>query len=137
MLHDRPQHLGSLLNVGLMLIAAIGGNDLRRITGRSTSRQHASRLVLKCCRRWLGRDTVEACRSIGVNQLHRKGCLRASWIGIWQWTHEGERVGWIDLRAEHDWLNLTYRVRIGGGDWQDVAETVQIVCVPCKRQFIS
>ena len=24
-----------------------------------------------------GRDTVEACRSIDVNQLHRKGCLRA------------------------------------------------------------
>ena len=75
---------------------------------------------------------MEACRSIGVNQLHRKGCLRAGWIGIWQWTHEGERVGWIDLRAEQDRLNLTYRVSIGGGDWQDVAETVRIVRVPCR-----
>ncbi len=46
-----------------------------------------------------GRDTVEACRSIDVNQLHRKGRLRADWIGIWQWTHEGERVAWINRRA--------------------------------------
>jgi len=27
-----------------------------------------------------GRDTVEACRSINVNRLHREGCLRAGWM---------------------------------------------------------
>jgi hypothetical protein len=79
-----------------------------------------------------GRDTVEAGRSIDVNELHRSGCLRAGWSGIWQWTEEGERVAWINLRAEQDRLHLTYRVQFGGGEWQDVVEAVRIVRVPCR-----
>jgi len=79
-----------------------------------------------------GRNTVEASRSINVNKLHRAGCLHAGWVGGWQWTHEGEKVAWINLRAEHEWLHLTYRVRFGGGDWQDVAEVVRIVRVACR-----
>ena len=79
-----------------------------------------------------GRDTVEACRSIDVNRLHREGCLRAGWMGGWQWTRDGEKVASINLRAEADRLHLSYRVRIGGGEWEDVAETVRIVRVPCR-----
>ena len=79
-----------------------------------------------------GRTTVEACRSIDVNRLHRTGCLRAGWAGGWQWTRDGEKVASINLRAEHDRLHLSYRMRIGSGEWEDVAETVRIVCVPCR-----
>ena len=79
-----------------------------------------------------GRSTVEACRSIDVNRLHREGCLRSGWAGGWQWKHEGENAASINLRAEHDRLHLTYRVRIGGGEREDVAETVRIVRVPCR-----
>jgi hypothetical protein len=78
------------------------------------------------------RDNVEACRSIDVNQLHRAGCLRSGWIGGWQWTRDGERVASINLRAEYDRLHLSYRVRIGGGEWEDVAESVRIVRLPCR-----
>jgi hypothetical protein len=79
-----------------------------------------------------GRDTVEASRSLDVNRLHREGCLRAGWAGGWQWTHDGERVAWISLRIDADRVHLTYRVRIGGGDWEDVAETVRIVRIACR-----
>jgi hypothetical protein len=79
-----------------------------------------------------GRDTVEACRSIDVNRLHREGCLRAGWIGGWQWTRDGEKVASIKLRAEQDRLHLTYRFRVGGSEWEDVAETVRIVRVACR-----
>jgi hypothetical protein len=75
-----------------------------------------------------GRDTVEACRAIDVNRLHREGCLHAGWVGGWQWTRDGERVALIGLRAEADVLHLTYR----GGEREDVAETVRIVRVPCR-----
>jgi hypothetical protein len=79
-----------------------------------------------------GRNKMEACRSIDVNRLHREGCLRPGWNGGWQWTHDGERAAWINLRAGADQLHLTYRVRIGGGEWEDVTETVSIVRVPCR-----
>jgi hypothetical protein len=67
-----------------------------------------------------------------VNRLHKEGCLRPGWWGGWQCTHDGEKVASINLRSEGDRLHLTYRVRIGGGDWEDVAETVRIVRVPCR-----
>ena|SRR5215472_18802919 len=79
-----------------------------------------------------GRDTVEACRSIDVNRLHREGCLHAGWVGSLQWTSDGEPVASIDLRAEADRLHLTYRVRMGSGEWEDAAETVPIVRVACR-----
>jgi hypothetical protein len=79
-----------------------------------------------------GRDTVESCRSLDMNRLHREGCLRAGWVGGWQWTCDGEQVASISLRAEADRLHLTYRLRISGGEWEDVAETVRIVRVACR-----
>jgi hypothetical protein len=79
-----------------------------------------------------GRDTVEACRSIDVNRLHKMGCLRDGWAGGWRWTNEGEKVASINLRAEADRLQLSYGVRIGGGKWEGVAETVSIVPAACR-----
>jgi hypothetical protein len=79
-----------------------------------------------------GRDTVEGYRSIDVNRLYKTGCLRPGWAGGWQWTDDGEQVALINLRAEADWLHLAYRVRVGGGEWQDVDETVRIVRMPCR-----
>jgi hypothetical protein len=79
-----------------------------------------------------GRSTIEACRSIDVNRLHRQGCLRSGWAGGWQWKRDGENVASINLRSEADRLHLSYRIRICAGDWEDVAETISIVRVPCR-----
>ena len=79
-----------------------------------------------------GRDTVEACRSLDANRLHREGCLRGGWAGGWQWTRDGEQVASIGLRSEANRLHLHYRVRTGGGDWEDVTEPVYIVRVACR-----
>ncbi len=79
-----------------------------------------------------GRDTVESCRSIDVNRLYKAGCLRPGWWGGWQWTRDGEKVASITLRAEADLLHLSYRVRIRGGEWENVEESIRIVRVPCR-----
>jgi len=79
-----------------------------------------------------GRPKAESCRSLDVNRLHHEGCLRAGWYGIWQWMRDGERVAWINLLAAFDHLDLTYRVRIGGGDWEDISESVRIVHAGCS-----
>jgi hypothetical protein len=39
-----------------------------------------------------GRDIVEASRSLDVNRLHQNGCLRAGWLGSWQWIEDGKQV---------------------------------------------
>lgn len=79
-----------------------------------------------------GREKAEHCRSIEVNSLHRQGCLRPGWVGRSLWTRDGEQVASINMRADHDGLHLAYRVRTGGGEWQDVAETVRTVRAPCR-----
>ena len=79
-----------------------------------------------------GRNTVEACRSIDINRLNKEGCLSPGWAGSLRWTRDGEKVASINLRAEADRLHLSYRVRVGGGEWEDVAETVRIVRVVCR-----
>jgi hypothetical protein len=53
-------------------------------------------------------------------------------MGGWQWTRDGEKLASIDLRAEHNRLHLTYRVRIVGSEWEDVVETVPIVRAACR-----
>ena len=78
-----------------------------------------------------GRGTVEAYHALDADRLHRAGCLRAGWAGGWQWG-DGEQGASVNLRAESDRLHLTYRVRIGGGEWEDVAEAVPLVRVPCR-----
>jgi hypothetical protein len=79
-----------------------------------------------------GRDSVESCRSIDVNRLHREGCLRSGWCGGWQWIRDGEQVASVNLRAEGDRLQLSYRYRVHGGEWQDVTEDVRIVRLRCR-----
>ncbi len=79
-----------------------------------------------------GRDTVESCRSLDVNRLHREGCITPGSRGACEWTRDGEKVVSIILRAEDDRLRLCYRARIGDGKWEDVEETVRIVRVPCR-----
>lgn len=79
-----------------------------------------------------GRATVESCRSIDVNRLNRTGCLAAGWSGGWQWTVDGEKVASINLSTLDDCLQLTYRVRVAGGDWEDVTETARVVRVSCR-----
>ena len=79
-----------------------------------------------------GRDKVEHSRSIDVTRLHKAGCLTPGWTRGWQWTQDGEKVASINLRADSDRLHLTYRVRIGGGEWESIEELVRIVRVPCR-----
>ena len=38
----------------------------------------------------------------------------------------------INLRAEPDRLRLSYRMRIGGGEWEDVEENIDITRMSCR-----
>jgi hypothetical protein len=79
---------------------------------------------------WHGK--VEASRSLDVNRLHREGCLRPGWTGNWQWTRDGERVAWIGLRAGANTVQLDYRVRAAGGDWESALETIRLTHTSCR-----
>jgi hypothetical protein len=80
----------------------------------------------------LGRDKVEDFRTIDVNDLQRKGCLKPGWSGICEWKRDGERIAWIDLRAAEDVLRLSYSVSLNGGAREQVKEAVSLARVSCR-----
>lgn len=82
--------------------------------------------------RWQGsKDTVEGCRRIDVRDWHRRGLLYGSGFG-WNWYRGWEQVASIWVRVELGrQVTLVYRVRAGGGDWQDVEQPLALAWTPC------
>jgi hypothetical protein len=76
-----------------------------------------------------GRKTVECSRVLDINELSEKGCLRCS--STCQWI-DGSEVFSLKLRAERERLHLRYKMRVGGGGWENVVEVVPIVHLPCR-----
>jgi hypothetical protein len=74
---------------------------------------------------------LESCWVLDVNQLSEKGCLRPGWSSTCQWTN-GNEVASINLLAEAERLHLSYTIRVGDGEWKDVAEVIPIVRLPCR-----
>jgi hypothetical protein len=68
---------------------------------------------------------------IDINHLREKGCLRPGWSGACQWT-DGNKVCSINLSAESERLHLSYKVRVGDGRWEDVAEVISVCSLPCR-----
>lgn len=77
------------------------------------------------------RPKAEQFRSLDVNRLRKAGVLKAGYYGGWQWTVDGEKVASISMRAETGRLILIYRIRSGGGDWEDVQEPITLAHTSC------
>ena len=78
-----------------------------------------------------GRKTVESYKTLDVNQLSEKGCLRPGCSSTCQWT-DGNEVFSINLRAEAKRLHLSYPVRVGDREWRDVTDSIPIVHLRCR-----
>ena len=68
---------------------------------------------------------------LDIDQLREMGCLRPGWSGACQWT-DGIEVASINLRTEVKRLHLSYTVRVGDGERQDMTETIPIVHLRCR-----
>ncbi len=83
--------------------------------------------------RWQeSKDTVESSRALDIRAWHRRGLLDGWGFG-WSWSGRGgERVASIWVRVQPgQHVTLIYRVRTGGGPWQDVEEPVPLTWTPC------
>jgi hypothetical protein len=70
-------------------------------------------------------DKTGDMRSIDLAWLKRNGVLdRADWSSI-NWSRAGQRVAWIQVKAEPEGLRLSYRTRsLGESEWRDVNELI-------------
>ena len=75
--------------------------------------------------------TWESYKTLDVNQLSEKGCLRPGCSSTCRWIVNNEDAS-INLRAEAERLCLSYTLRVGDGGCEEMAETISIVHLRCR-----
>jgi hypothetical protein len=82
--------------------------------------------------RWGTKATVDRSNRLDVRWLQRNGYLTPGrWASV-SWNVGGRPAGDIRVLAFADRVELHYRSRERGGEWQDVAEVVQLDWTPCN-----
>jgi len=76
------------------------------------------------------KHTAEHYRSIDANKMKRSGSLTEGASGQWQWLREGETIAQIDYMTRKGYLELSYRYRETGNEWEPVIEHVRLSDVP-------
>lgn len=70
--------------------------------------------------------------ALDIRKIQRAGLLKPGQFGSWQWTRSGNVMASISIRAESGQVNLTYRTRNSGGEWQDMDYPVQLTSTACN-----
>lgn len=78
-----------------------------------------------------GRGTCESQHRLDVRWLARRGFLQPGAYGPVSWTRGGEPSGDIRVFGQAGGVELRYRVRVGGGDWEPVQQPVGLSWTPC------
>ena len=78
-----------------------------------------------------GKDATDDYRALDVRRWQRDGYLTLGRAFSWQWMRNGEMVASIQVRTESDRVILSYRQRIGGGEWKDERYPVRLSWSPC------
>jgi len=90
---------------------------------------------------WDAKDTTDSMYSLDVRRLARKGLLAPGNRFGWHWSRGGERIGQIQIEARIGSINLSYRSRSGGDDWESMNYPVQLISQPCnlggERQWFA
>ena len=83
-------------------------------------------------RRQGGKGTTSDMRAFDVRRLQRAGLLTLGRTFVWHWTCNDENVASIQVRTEVDRLNLSYRIRSNGGEWQPMEYPLYLQWTPCN-----
>lgn len=75
---------------------------------------------------------IDATRCIDIKFLKSLGSLDRRSSGTLNWNRGGEPCGFINYRHSNDVLQLNYRFRENGSDWQPVKQTINILKTPCN-----
>jgi hypothetical protein len=75
--------------------------------------------------------SLDECLWIDICDWKRRGLLVPGMGFSWTWFCRGERTGQINVRAGHEHVWLSYRVRRPGEDWRDISSTIDLASTPC------
>ncbi len=67
-----------------------------------------------------GKRTTDDMHILDIRKIQRAGLLKPGCSFSWQWTRGGNKIAAIDMRTESDRVQLIYRSRVNGDEWQDM-----------------
>ena len=79
-----------------------------------------------------GKTTTESQKSIDIRWLKRRGYLRAGVMGNLTWSRRGEQTGSIVYSTAEEGMELNYRYRINGGEWEPVEQYIAFDRTSCN-----
>ena len=77
------------------------------------------------------RTTMEDVLKIDIRYLKKHGLLQTSHYGRLSWHRGDEESGNINYRTYDSGIELIYRYRPTGGDWQDINQFIRYEDTPC------
>lgn len=77
------------------------------------------------------KSTTDDYRAIDVRRLQRGGFLKPGFSYNWQWLHGDKVVANINIQTGEDRINLSYRKRNEGEEWQDMNYPVYLEYTEC------
>lgn len=81
--------------------------------------------------RWDEKSTTDDMRSFDIRRWAREGLLVSGHTFGWQWSRLGEQVASINVDVQAGAVQLRYRARQSGEDWQDMNYAVRLLSQPC------
>lgn len=86
-------------------------------------------------------DKCEDYRSIDLAWMRRRKMHAAGTSGSLRWSRGGQQIASVGFRVREAGLQLYYRTRTNGGDWQSVDEVIPFVWTETnfngRRQWLS
>ena len=82
--------------------------------------------------RWDTKITTDKVKRIDIRYMKKRGLLHPYNTGTLSWTRGGVPNGNISYNCHQDRLELNFRYREYGGDWQPVHQTIHFDRTPCN-----
>jgi hypothetical protein len=77
------------------------------------------------------KQKAEGCRFLDIYKMKRQGCLHEGKRGNFIWSYDNEEVARIGFHCTGGSLVLDYRVRLSGGEWEPIKQTVPLMQADC------
>jgi hypothetical protein len=82
--------------------------------------------------RWSNQTTTEGTCRIDIRYLRKIGWLEELRVGTLSWNCDGEPSGSVNVKTLGNRMELSFRARVYGGDWESIEQTINFVTTPCN-----
>lgn len=82
--------------------------------------------------RWNTKTTLEQTRRIDIRYMKKRGLLKPGYGGSLSWSCNGEPDGDIRYQCFEQWLQLSFRSRFNGEEWESIKQTIWFDRTPCN-----